>query len=30
MFQHCTECYAKYEVSRADLGLDESTDTFTA
>ncbi len=27
MFLHCTECFAKYELSRADL--DAATDAFT-
>ena len=29
MFQHCTECFAKYEVTRAELGADDTTDAFT-
>jgi len=29
MFIHCTQCYAKYEVARADMGVEASTEAFT-
>ena len=29
MFIHCTQCSAKYEVARADMGLEASTEAFT-
>ena len=28
MFQHCVECFSKYEVARADLAFDDS-EAFT-
>jgi hypothetical protein len=28
MFLHCIECFTKYEVTRAELGLDDSSDAF--
>ena len=27
--KHSTQCYAKYELSRADTDLDETTEAFT-
>ncbi|MEQ1785947.1 MAG: hypothetical protein ABL966_02750 [Acidimicrobiales bacterium] len=29
MFLHCTECGTRYEVARANLGAEDSTDAFT-
>ena len=29
MFLHCTDCMEKYEVARADLGAEASTESFT-
>lgn len=29
MFIHCTECFVKYEVARADLDVGEPTEAFT-
>jgi hypothetical protein len=29
MFMHCTECFAKYDLARADMDLDETTEAFT-
>ena len=29
MFLHCTDCMAKYEVARADVGADAPTESFT-
>ena len=29
MFLHCIQCYAKYEVARAELDADAPTEAFT-
>ena len=29
MFLHCTECGNKYEVTKAEFGIDDSSDAFT-
>jgi hypothetical protein len=29
MFLHCTQCYAKYQVARADIDVDQPADAFT-
>jgi Zn ribbon nucleic-acid-binding protein len=29
MFLHCTECGHKYEVTRAEIGTDDSSEAFT-
>ena len=29
MFLHCTECAHKYEITRAELGADDTSEAFT-
>ena len=29
MFLHCTECGNKYELTKAEFGIDDSSDAFT-
>ena len=29
MFQHCIECFAKYEITKASLAADDTSDAFT-
>jgi hypothetical protein len=29
MFLHCTQCYTKYEVAKADMDLEDATEAFT-
>jgi hypothetical protein len=29
MFLHCTQCGTKYDVTKADLGVDDDADAFT-
>jgi hypothetical protein len=29
MFMHCTQCYAKYELARSDIGAEAPTEAFT-
>ncbi len=29
MFLHCIDCFTKYEVTRAEVGADDSSDAFT-
>ena len=29
MFMHCTECYTKYELARADMKAEASDEAFT-